>query len=46
LPADNAFEKSIHRFLACLNDEEIRKDNYKVIERQSSLVEQYNQLSK
>lgn len=46
LPADNAFEKSILRFLDCLNDEDIRKDNYKVIERQSSFLEQYIQLSK
>lgn len=46
LPADNAFEKSIRHFLDCLNDEEIRKDNYKVIERQSSFVEQYIQMSK
>lgn len=46
LPADNAFEKSIRRFLDCLTNEETRVDNYSVIERQAFFVEQYKKLAK
>lgn len=45
LPADNAFEKSIHRFYDCLTDESIREDNYRVIEQQSSIVSEFIRLS-
>ena len=41
LSADFAFEKSIHRFYDCLKNEEIRTENYKIIERQSLLVDQF-----
>lgn len=41
LSADFAFEKSIHRFYDCLKNEEIRAENYKIIERQSLLVDQF-----
>lgn len=44
LPADNAFDKSIRRFLDCLNNDSTREENYRIIERQSSFVEQYNKL--
>ena len=46
LPADNAFEKSIRRFLDSLKNDSIREENYSIIERQSSFVEQYNKLVK
>ena len=46
LPADNAFEKSIRRFYECLASDVARKDNYEVIERQSTFVSEYKKLSK
>lgn len=45
LPADNAFEKSIRRFSDCLSSDEIREDNYHVIERQSAFVNEFIKLS-
>lgn len=45
LPADNAFEKSIRRFYDCLTNDEVREENYRIIERQSSFVDQYKKLS-
>ena len=45
LPADNAFEKSIRRFLCCLNNDDTRKENYQIIERQSSLVREFKKLT-
>ena len=44
LPADNAFEKSIHKFYDCLINKETREDNYMVIERQSTFVSEYKKL--
>lgn len=46
LPSDNAFEKSIRRFLDCLKNDAIREENYSIIERQSSFVDQYYKLIK
>jgi len=46
LPADNAFEKSIRYFYQCLTNDEERDNNYKVIERQSSFVTAFIDLSK
>lgn len=46
LPADNAFEKSIRRFYACLTSDAVREDNYRTIERQSSFVSEFKKLSK
>ena len=46
LPADNAFEKSIRRFYDCLSSDEVREDNYRVIERQSAFVSEFIKLSK
>lgn len=45
LPADNAFEKSIHRFYDCLTNDTVREDNYRIIERQSSFVSEFKKLS-
>lgn len=46
LPADNAFEKSIRHFYKCLINDEERENNYKVIERQSSFITAFKELSK
>lgn len=45
LPADDAFEKSILRFLSCVTTEEIRKENYEQLHRQEALVESFKELS-
>ncbi len=45
LPADNAFEKSIRRFYDCLINDNIREENYHLVERQSSFVEEFKKLS-
>ena len=45
LPADDAFEKSILRFLSCVNDDEKRVENYNILHRQESLVESFKPLS-
>lgn len=46
LPADNAFEKSICRFCDCIQNDKIREENYRLIERQSSFVSEFKKLSK
>ncbi len=45
LPADNAFEKSSRRFYDCLTDDDTREENYRLIERQSSFVNEFIKLS-
>ena len=45
LPADDAFLKSILQFVACAKNDAIRKENYNIIHRQESLVEQFKELS-
>lgn len=45
LPADNAFERSIYHFYACMNDPNMREDNYSVIERQSVYVAEFMKLT-
>lgn len=45
LPADDAFLKSILQFIACAKNDAIRKENYNIIHRQESLVEQFKELS-
>lgn len=41
LPADDAFLKSIQRFIDCICNDETCKDNYEILHRQESLVEQF-----
>lgn len=41
LPADDAFLKSIQRFKECICNDEIRKENYVILHRQETLVEQF-----
>lgn len=45
LPVDDAFLKSIKIFLACVNDKSYRMENYEILHRQESLVEQFKSLS-
>lgn len=45
LPADDAFNKSILRFVQCIKDEIIRKENYQRLLKQESLVEQYKRFA-
>ena len=45
LPADDAFKKSILHFSKCIEDAEVRKENYRTLLRQASLVEDFKKLS-
>lgn len=42
---DDAFYKSIQRFIACVNDDEVRKGNYTILLKQEQLVQQFRDLS-
>ena len=44
LPADDAFLKSIQRFITCVNDNQIRANNYNILHFQEYLVEQFKTL--
>lgn len=46
LPADDAFYKSILRFIDCVENGNIRKENYQLLLIQETLVEQFKNLSK
>lgn len=46
LPSDDAFYKSIRHFLKCVNDKNIREDNYRLIVKQANLVDQFYIMSK
>lgn len=39
--ADDTFSKSLERFLNCVKDETVRKDNYEVLHRQALLVDEF-----
>lgn len=41
LPADDAFGKSLHRFMECVQNPEIRQKNYKELVRQAELVDEF-----
>lgn len=41
LPSDEAFVKSIIRFGECIENSEMREDNYKIIERQAQFIENF-----
>ncbi len=45
LPADDAFKKSILHFRACIEDAEIRNENYSILSRQANLVEEFKRLA-
>lgn len=46
LPADDAFLKSIQRFVACVNYSNVREDSYRVLHRQELLLNQFQILAK
>lgn len=46
LPADDAFLKSIERFVECVENSEIRKEEYEILHCQEEFVEQYRIQSK
>jgi len=46
LPADDAFYKSILRFIDCVENGNIRKENYQLLLIQETLVERFKNLSK
>jgi len=45
LPADDAFLKSIQHFGRCVKVDNVRAENYKLIEHQEALVERFRELS-
>lgn len=45
LPADDAFMKSILHFYECINNAEVRKENYETLLCQARLVEQFKQMA-
>lgn len=45
LPADDAFLKSIERFVDSIKNEKIRKDEYKILHKQALLIEQFKRLA-
>jgi len=45
LPADDAFLKSIYRFVECVENTETCKEEYAILHRQEELVEQFKSLS-
>lgn len=46
LPADDAFFKSIERFVDCIKNEKSRKEEYGILQKQEILVEQFKDLVK
>ncbi|MDD6824946.1 MAG: Gfo/Idh/MocA family oxidoreductase [Oscillospiraceae bacterium] len=45
LSADDAFKKSIERFIACVNSEEVRRKNYMDIVKQAELVDEFRKIA-
>lgn len=45
LPEDDAFFKSLQRFASCVENKEVREDNYNVIVKQETLVQQFREIS-
>lgn len=45
LPADDAFQKSIMRFRDCIENENIRKENYSLIVKQAGLIDEFKRLA-
>lgn len=44
LPADDAFLKSIMHFMACVEDENVRKERYQLIAKQAELVDEFKKM--
>lgn len=45
LPEDNAFKKSIERFLQCIQNNKIRRVNYKEILKQAEMVDEFGRVA-
>ena len=45
LPADDAFKKSILHFNRCIEDADVREENYQSLLKQAELVEKFKELS-
>lgn len=45
LPADDAFQKSIHHFADCIRNEEVRLDRYRIIMKQAELIDEFKRLA-
>lgn len=45
LSEDDAFLKSITHFIKCIRDDDTRKENYRAIEKQSVLVDEFKRLA-
>ena len=45
LPADDAFLKSIYRFKLCVEDDNVRKENYEMLAQQQKLVEEFKTIA-
>ncbi len=45
LPADDAFEKSIRKFLECIDNYGEREKNYSAIEKQAKMVDEFKHLA-
>lgn len=45
LPADDAFKKSIEKFIACVNSEDVRLENYAEIVKQAELVDDFRKIA-
>ena len=45
LPSDDAFLKSINRFVLCVNNTALRNENYKTLLRQAKLVEEFKSIT-
>lgn len=46
LPEDDAFGKSLQRFVKCVTDKAAREENYTIIERQARLVQEFKDRAK
>ncbi len=45
LPEDDAFGKSLQRFVGCISNEQIRQENYEILNRQETLVQQFKDIA-
>ena len=45
LPEDDAFGKSLQHFAACINNVETRLENYEILKRQGTLVQQFKDIT-
>ncbi|MBK5241011.1 Gfo/Idh/MocA family oxidoreductase [Clostridium sp.] len=46
LPADDTFEKSILRFQECIKNKDVRKENYQVLVKQATLIDEFLRMAR